>query len=119
MKTKDLIVCKNASDWRAWLRRNHAKRPWIWLVFFKDERAKSYINYDQALDEAICFGWVDNLVKRVDAERYGVRFTKRREKSKWTTANKARAERLIAEKRMTRTGYATIEAAKSDGSWDG
>jgi len=112
------IVCKDSSAWRDWLQKHHLTQDEIWLIFFKGENAKDYIKYDQALDEALCFGWIDNLVKRIDNEKYALRFTKRKEKSKWSPGNRARVERMIKEERLTLAGMALVEAAKANGSWD-
>jgi len=111
------VICKNAGVWRDWLRKNHLTRDEVWLVFFKGERAKAHIDYGQALDEALCFGWIDNLVKRIDDEKYALRFVKRKEKSKWSPGNKARVEKLIKEDRLTTAGMAIVKAAKANGSW--
>jgi len=112
------IVCKDAQNWHDWLEKNHDSEKEIWLVFFKGTKAKRYINYDQALDVALCFGWIDTLIKRIDDEKYRQRFSKRKEKSKWSPGNKARVERLISEGRMTSAGYAVVNASKMNGSWD-
>ena len=112
------VICKNTGDWRDWLLKNHLSRHEVWLVFFKNAKAKRYVNYDQALDEALCFGWIDNLVKRIDDEKYAIRFARRREKSKWSLGNKARVERLIAGNRLSAAGTAVVEAAKANGTWE-
>ncbi len=115
---KEPLVCKDDKSWHFWLLKNHNKETEVWLVFFKGEKGNLHINHDQALDEALCFGWIDNMVKRIDDERYALRFTRRKEKSNWTSGNKARVERLIKQKRMTPAGYAVVKAAKANGSWN-
>jgi uncharacterized protein YdeI (YjbR/CyaY-like superfamily) len=112
------ITCKDILSWRGWLQENHTTKTEIWLVFYKGEKSKLYINHDQALDEALCFGWIDSMVKRIDEERYALRFTKRKEKSNWTSGNKARVKRMIEQKRMTSSGYSVVAAAKRNGSWN-
>jgi len=116
--SKEHVICKSVSDWRDWLLKNHLSQREVWLVFFKNEKAKTYVNYDQALDEALCFGWIDNLVKRINDEKYAIRFARRREKSKWSPGNKARVERLIAGNRLSPAGTAVVEAAKANGTWE-
>jgi len=111
------VICKDTGAWRTWLEKHHISHDEVWLVFFKGQKAKSHVRYDEALDEALCFGWIDNLVKRIDEEMYALRFVKRNEKSKWSPGNKARVERLKRQKRMTPAGMALVEAAKANGSW--
>jgi uncharacterized protein YdeI (YjbR/CyaY-like superfamily) len=118
MSAMERITCKDTLSWRSWLQKNHITKTEIWLVFYKGEKGNLYINHDQALDEALCFGWIDNMVKRIDDEKYALRFTRRKEKSNWTSGNKARVKRLIEQKRMAPAGYAVVEAAKANGSWN-
>ena len=112
------LVCKHDKSWHFWLLKNHLRLNEVWLIFFKGEKSNLHINHDQALDEALCFGWIDNMVKRIDDERYALRFTRRKEKSSWSAGNKARVKRLIEQKRMAPAGYAVVKAAKANGSWN-
>ena len=80
----------------------------IWLIYYKKHTAKQRIPYDDAVEEAICFGWIDTTVRRIDDERYAQRFTPRRKNSIWTEKNRATARRLIQEGRMTEAGKATL-----------
>jgi len=112
------IVCNDTHSWRKWLTQNHKKQNEVLLVFFKGEKTRMHLTYDQALDEALCFGWIDSLIKRIDDERYARKFSIRKLKSKWSLTNKAKVESLIKEGRMTTAGLAAVEAAKADGSWD-
>ena len=84
----------------------------------KGEKAKAHINYDQALDEALCFGSIDNLVNRIDDERYALSFARRTQRSKWSPGNKARVERLIKEKRLAPAVMQIVRPAKANGSCD-
>jgi uncharacterized protein YdeI (YjbR/CyaY-like superfamily) len=104
--------------WRGWLARNHDRSKGLWLAYYKKGAGKRSVSYEEALQEALCFGWIDSTVGRIDAERYKQKVTPRNEKSVWSAANKARVERLIAEGRMALPGLAKIEAAKRNGSWD-
>lgn len=108
---------KKRSEWRAWLRGNHSKSPGIWLVYFKKESGKPRVTYDEAVKEALCFGWIDSLARTLDAQRSKLLFTPRKPKSGWSKINKQRIEELVRELRMTRAGLDRIEAARRDGSW--
>jgi uncharacterized protein YdeI (YjbR/CyaY-like superfamily) len=102
-----LYVTKPAV-FRQWLRKNHATKTEIWLVQYKKATRKPSIDYVQAVEEAICFGWIDSFEKGIDAERYATRFTPRRQRSNWTETNKARARQLISAGRMTAAGLKTL-----------
>ena len=112
------IHCSTPEEWRAWLKQNHNREDGIWLVFYKKATGKQSLGYDSALDEALCFGWIDSLVRRIDEERYAQKFTPRKPKSKWSAANKRRVEQLAKSKRMTGAGCALVKAAKANGWWD-
>jgi len=95
-------------EFRAWLRKNHATKKEIWLIQYKKASGKPTLNYVEAVEEAICFGWIDGFEKSMDAERYATRFTPRRPKSNWTETNKERARKMIALRRMTAAGRKTL-----------
>jgi uncharacterized protein YdeI (YjbR/CyaY-like superfamily) len=107
-----------AAQWRAWLTREHAKSDGIWLRIYKKGSGKKTVTYAEALDEALCFGWIDGQKKAYDAESFLQRFTPRRKKSIWSKRNREHVARLIAEKRMTAAGLREVDAAKQDGRWD-
>ena len=104
-----IFTPKNRKDWRTWLRNNHNKENEIFLIFYKLYTGKPTISYKEALEEALCFGWVDGIKKRIDDERYSYRFTPRKEKSKWSQYNIQLAEQLIKNKRMTKSGLEAFE----------
>ena len=108
---------KSAAAWRAWLVRNHDTRRAIWLIYYKKGSGKKSVTYSEALDAALCFGWIDSIVRKRDAETYVQRYTPRNPKSRWSEANKRRVARLIREGRMTRHGMKKVEEAKRNGSW--
>ncbi len=112
------LLCMTKAKWRNWLVRNHESGEAIWLVFLKGGDTGQALSYAEALDEALCFGWIDSLIKRVDDRRYLRKFSRRREVSKWSEVNKAHVERLTREGRMERAGMAVVAAAKKNGSWD-
>jgi uncharacterized protein YdeI (YjbR/CyaY-like superfamily) len=109
---------KTRSAWRAWLARNHDKAKGIWLSYYKKGSGKKSVTYEEALQEALCYGWIDSTVGRLDAEKYKQRYTPRNLKSVWSPSNKARVEKLIADGLMAPPGLAKVEAAKRSGSWD-
>lgn len=105
-------------QWRAWLKENHAKSAGIWFVYFKKQTGKPRVTYDEAVEEALCFGWIDSVPRKFDENRSKLLFTMRKPKSVWSKLNKARIEILIEKGLMTEIGLAKIEAAKKDGSWN-
>lgn len=105
-------------EWRGWLKKNHAKAAGIWFVYFKKATGKPRVTYDEAVEEALCFGWIDSLPRRFDDERSKLLFTPRKPKSVWSKLNKTRIEKLIENNLMTESGSVKIEAAKQDGSWN-
>jgi len=109
---------KSRQAWREWLAKNHGSSKGIWLAYYKKGCGKTSITYSEALEEALCFGWIDSVVCRLDEERYAQKYTPRNPKSIWSAANKARIGKLLPEGRMAPPGLAKVEAAKRDGSWD-
>ena len=104
--------------WREWLEQHHAGSSGVWLIYYKKESGKPRVPYDEAVEEALCFGWVDSRPNVLDDERYMQLFSPRKPGSPWSRLNKRRVERLIAQGLMAPAGMAAIEAAKRDGSWD-
>jgi len=105
------------ADWRQWLAANHATSSGIWLVTFKPSSGKPRPAYDEIVEEALCFGWIDSTTGTVDAERTRQLLTPRKRGSPWSAVNKKRIERLLAGGQMAEAGLAKIAAAKADGSW--
>lgn len=108
MKTTDTIYIMSLEDWRFWLQEHHQTSQAVWLMFFKTSTGQPCITYDDALDEALCFGWIDSIIKKIDNERYVRKFTPRTNLGKWSSANKQRVLRLIAQGRMQAAGLAKI-----------
>ena len=104
--------------WRSWLRKNHDREDVIWLVFRKKGAGPVPFGYQEALDEALCMGWVDSLLKKIDEVCYVRKFTPRKATSTWSDRNKERVEQLILEGRMMPPGMKTIEVARANGMWD-
>jgi uncharacterized protein YdeI (YjbR/CyaY-like superfamily) len=108
---------RNRDQWRAWLTENHATVEAIWLVFYKKHVNQPGLTYVEALEEALCFGWIDGILKRIDDEKHTIRFSPRRRNSIWSELNKKRVARLIKAGRMTEAGLAQIREAKANGQW--
>ncbi len=111
------VHLKTAAEWRRWLRDNHRTAPGVWLVSYKRTAKKPFIEYEDAVQEALCYGWIDGQLRPIDDRRSSLLFTPRRAGSAWARSNKERIKKLISEKRMRPAGLAKIEAAKKDGSW--
>jgi uncharacterized protein YdeI (YjbR/CyaY-like superfamily) len=95
--------------WRAWLAKHHDKEKEIWLVFYKAHTGKARVPYNDAVEEALCYGWIDSIVKRIDDESFAQRFSPRRSTAKWSEPNKERVRRLIKQRKMTRFGAARFD----------
>ena len=108
---------KNADDWKLWLSKNHNLGNGIWLIQYKKGTEKYNISYDDALDNALCYGWIDSTIRPIDDEKYCRYFSKRNEKSVWSKTNKRKVENLIKNGKMTEYGFEAIEIAKQNGSW--
>jgi uncharacterized protein YdeI (YjbR/CyaY-like superfamily) len=105
------------AEWRAWLEARHASSTGVWLVTWKKATGKPRVEYDDAVEEALCYGWIDSLGRTLDDERSRLLFTPRKPGSGWSRPNKQRVERLLAAGLMRPAGLAVVEAAQADGSW--
>ena len=108
MKITHSFTPKNAKAWRAWLQKNHARETEIWLVYYKPSSGKVNIDYETSVEEALCFGWIDSIIQRIDDAKYARKFNPRREKSQWSETNKRRVRKVIREGRMTAAGMARV-----------
>ncbi|HEX2960339.1 MAG TPA: YdeI/OmpD-associated family protein [Ignavibacteriales bacterium] len=97
-----------AKEWRAWLKKNHLKENVIWLVFYKQSANKPILPLEDAVGEALCYGWIDSIIKKLDEERYARKFTPRTNTNNWSEVNKARVRKLIKEGRMTEFGLSKV-----------
>ncbi len=95
---------KNRDELRKWLEKNHATKSELWLLFYKVKTGKKSVRYPEAVEEALCFGWIDGILKRIDDEKHAQRFTPRNPKSIWSKVNKERAKRMIDAGKMTDAG---------------
>jgi len=105
-------------EWRVWLQENHASGKEAWLVIRKTNTAKSGVSYEEAVEAALCFGWIDGIMTSIDSEHYYLRFTPRKRGSIWSVSNQRRVERLIAEGRMAEAGLAKVREAQENGEWE-
>jgi len=113
----ELVYTPTRAAWREWLAANHDKSPGIWLVRYKVATKQPSITYDELVEEALCYGWIDGLARGLDAERHLQLLTPRKPKSVWSKVNKERIERLLAANLFAPSGLKTIEIAKANGSW--
>jgi uncharacterized protein YdeI (YjbR/CyaY-like superfamily) len=111
MKSGETFHARDRAAWRAWLKKHHASSGGVWLVYYKQGSGKPRVAYDDAVEEALCFGWIDGKVRAVDEERYAQWFTSRTSNSKWSALNLERARRLLDAGTMTPAGRALAEAA--------
>lgn len=115
MKT---FEAKDRAEWRAWLAEHHDRETEIWLVYYKKGTGVASIDYESSVEEALCYGWVDSLIKKIDDRKYARKFTPRKDDSKWSPSNIKRVKKLIQEGSMTEYGLQKVEAAKHSGKWD-
>ena len=108
---------KTRKEWRRWLTRNHETSSGVWLINYKKESGRPRVPYADAVEEALCFGWIDSVMNPLDDHSFMQLFTPRKPKSNWSKLNKQRIESLIEQGLMTPAGMAKIEAAQKDGSW--
>jgi uncharacterized protein YdeI (YjbR/CyaY-like superfamily) len=108
---------KDSSHWREWLEENHQQKEAVWLIFYKTKSPKHNLSWSHAVDEALCFGWIDSVKKSIDDERFRQYFGKRKPKSNWSRINKQKVDALINQGLMKEAGHKSIEVAKENGSW--
>lgn len=114
---KQLYV-KTKDEWRKWLSINHDKEVEVWLIFFKKNTGTPSLEYETAVEEALCFGWIDSIIKKIDDTKYARKFTPRKDNSKWSEINKKRVAKIIKKGLMTEFGFSKIDAAKKTGYWN-
>jgi len=111
MKVGKTLYVTSRRDWRDWLAKNHQRKPEIWLIYYKKNSGRPRIDYNHAVEEALCYGWIDSTVKSIDDEKFVQRFTPRRKGSSLSQMNRERIWRLAEEGRMTEAGFAAIAHA--------
>lgn len=116
--TQPRVQPQDRDAWRQWLEENHAEQAGVWLVTFKKSAGSPRLEYNDAVEEALCFGWIDSKPSKLDEQRSMLWFSPRKAKSGWSRINKQRVEKLMAEGRMHAAGLLVIEQSKANGSWD-
>lgn len=109
---------RSKEDWRTWLEQNHLEADSVWLIYFKKHTGLSTVSWSETVDQALCFGWIDSLVRPIDDEKFMRLFTRRKPKSMWSKINKEKVATLIGSNLMMPAGLSVIETAKNNGSWD-
>jgi len=117
-KKYETVEFETRDDWRKWLKKNHGKTDGIWLRMYKKDTGIKSVNYQSALEVALCFGWIDGQSNKYDEQSWIQKFTPRRARSMWSARNREIVQRLISEGKMMPAGLKEIEAAKADGRWD-
>lgn len=108
MEITKTLKAKSCEEWRKWLEKHHDKEDEIWLVFLKKHTGKRAISYSEAVEEALCFGWIDGIAKRIDEDKYAQRFTPRKNNLNWSELNKSRVKKLIENGKMTDAGLKKV-----------
>lgn len=117
IKEEETYYPQSIEEWRQWLEENHQIKQFVWLVYYTKQSEVSSISWREAVDEALCFGWIDSTKKKVDDTSYIQYFSKRKPNSIWSKVNKEIVQMLIDNKRMTKAGFESVEVAKENGSW--
>ena len=112
------FYAKDLMAWRGWLAKNHHQKDFVWLILFKKNSETPSVSLQDAIEEALCYGWIDSKPNKRDAQSYYLFFAQRKPKSVWSRINKEKVKRLLAEGRIQKAGLQKIEQAKEDGSWD-
>jgi len=112
------LFFKNRSEWRDWLENNHSEEKEAWLVHYKKSSGKTHLSHSDGVEEAICFGWIDGILKKVDEEKYVLRYSPRKAGSVWSKINKEKAERMIEAGKMSPSGISAVKEAKKRCLWD-
>ena len=113
----EALFFRDRVDWRNWLEKNHERENQVWMIHYRKHSSKRGVTLEEAVEEAICFGWIDGKLKKIDDGKYALRYSPRKANSVWSQINRERAERLIESGRMTESGLVKIEDAKKFGHW--
>ena len=114
--TEELYV-SSRDDWRSWLKRNYDCKKEVWLIYYKKHFGKPSIPYDDSVEEALCFGWVDSIIRKIDDDKFARKFTPRTSRSMWSETNKKSVEKMVKEGKMTEAGMKRIRESKNSGKW--
>jgi len=111
------FYAKDRNAWRKWLQKHHTAKDFVWLIIYHKAAASPSVYYDEAVEEALCFGWIDSKPNKRDDQSFYLFFTKRKAKSNWSKLNKERVARLLKEGKMHESGVAMVQLAKETGTW--
>jgi uncharacterized protein YdeI (YjbR/CyaY-like superfamily) len=111
------LYFKARDEWREWLSQNHNNESALWLIFYRKGSGKATLDYEESVEEALCFGWIDSIIKNLDHESYLRKFTPRKPDSKWSNLNKKRVQKMIEQGLMTPVGQSSIDTAMESGVW--
>jgi len=117
IEMSEKLYVSNRDAWRAWLKENHDAKKEVWLIYYRKHTGKPSISYDDSVEEALCFGWVDSIIKKLEDEKFARKFTPRKDRSRWSEANRERVEKMIREGEMTEAGLIRIKEARASGGW--
>lgn len=117
-KETDHFCPSNKADWRKWLSKHHHQKESIWLIIHKQNSSNPNLSWSEAVDQALCFGWIDGIKKPINKEKYMHYFCKRKDTSTWSKINKNKVEQLISKNLMMDAGFESIKTAKQNGSWN-
>lgn len=116
-KEIEIFYPEGKAEWRAWLEQNHQSKQSVWLVYYRKSTGKKTLTWSEAVDMALCYGWIDSKQVKIDDEKSHQFFSKRKAKSVWSKINKEKIDRLSKEGLMTKAGLESVEIAKQNGSW--
>lgn len=111
MKQDKTLYVTNRDDWRQWLKKNHGSQREVWLIYYKKHTGRPTIPYEDSVEEALCYGWIDSILKRIDDQKFVRKFTPRNDRSIWSELNKKRTKKMIEQGRMTKAGLAKFKQA--------
>ncbi len=118
MCLEEALLFNDRNEWRSWLEKNYWNTKEVWLLHYKKQSKKQTLSHIDAVEEALCFGWIDSKLKKIDQERYILKYSPRKQKSVWSKINKENARKMIDLGKMTQAGLEKIEEAKKHGLWD-
>jgi len=116
-RTIEIVDVRNRREWREWMEIHHSTAPGVWLIIYKAKSETRGVSYEEAVEEALSFGWIDSKANSLDQNSFKLMFTPRKPGSIWAKSNKERIEKLVRQGRMTEAGLKAVEIAKADGSW--
>jgi uncharacterized protein YdeI (YjbR/CyaY-like superfamily) len=118
MSEPNILTVETREQLRRWLVQHHATKPEVWLTIYKKKYQDQGLTLDEAVEEALCFGWIDSTLRSIDEQRYALRFSPRNKRSVWSVSNINRVKKLINEGKMTEAGLLKINEARDNGEWD-